>query len=120
MSKRLDELIEEAGKLSMVEKQVLANHLLEEVKQVEDLFKQKNSIAITTKEGEVQRRKQHIQWVKDHQAEYAGKYVALNGYCLVAEGDSYPEVYEAVRKIGIEKPFITQVFAPDSVVFGGW
>jgi hypothetical protein len=31
MSKQLDELIEQAGKLSLVEKRLLADHLLEQV-----------------------------------------------------------------------------------------
>lgn len=120
MSKQLDELIEQTGKLSLIEKQLLANHLLEQVKQEGGLLNSKNSTPSQSIDDELQKRKQHIQWIKDHQAEYAGKYVALNGYCLVGEGDSYPEAYEMARRTGVKKPFVTQVFAPNSTVFGGW
>ncbi|MBI1829274.1 MAG: hypothetical protein HYR87_07370 [Thaumarchaeota archaeon] len=119
MSKQLDELIEQTGKLSVIEKQLLANHLLEEVKQKGGLSNDINSISSQSVDNELRKRKQHIQWIKDHQAEYAGKYVALDGYCLVGEGNSYPEAYEMAKKAGIKKPFITQVFAANSVVFGG-
>lgn len=43
MSKQLDELIEQAGKFSLVEKQLLATHLLEQVKQKEILYHNTNS-----------------------------------------------------------------------------
>lgn len=118
MSKQLDELIEQTEKLSSVEKQLLASYLLEKVKQEETLSHQTKSSS--SPYDELQKRKQHIQWIKDHQTEYAGKYVALDGYCLVGEGNSYPEAYEMAKRAGINKPFITQVFAPNSVIFGGW
>lgn len=116
MSKQLDDLIEQSKKLSIVEKQFLANILLNEVKQEKNL----NLTSLQPIQDEIEKRKQHTQWVKDHQTEYAGKYVALDGYCLVGEGSSYPEAYEMARKAGINKPFVTQVFAPDSIIFGGW
>lgn len=120
MSKQLDELIEQSERLSVIEKQLLANHLLEQIKLEGTLPNNANSVSLQSIDDELQKRKQHIQWIKDHQAEYAGRYVALNGYCLVGEGGSYPEAYEMARKAGIQKPFVTQVFAPNSKVFGGW
>lgn len=120
MSKQLDELIEETGKLSVTEKQLLANHLLEQVKQEEILSNIKNTLSSESIDNELEKRKQQVQWIKDHQAEYAGKYVVLDGYFLVGEGDSYPEVYEIAKKAGIKKPFITQIFAPNSAAFDCW
>lgn len=105
--------------MSKIEKQLPASSLLE-IKRAEALHNNASFAFSQLTNDEIQKRKHHIQWVKAHQMEYAGKYVALNGYCLVGEGDSYPEAYEMARKAGINKPFVTQVFAPDTTVFVGW
>lgn len=121
MSKQpLDELVEQTRKLSITEKQFLANHLLEQIKQEEHASKSKNTLLSEPTDNELEKRKQHVQWIKDHQIAYAGKYVVLDGYTLVGEGSSYPEVYEIAKKAGIKKPFITQIFAPDSTAFDSW
>ncbi len=59
-------------------------------------------------------------WVKEHRAEYQGKYVALDDGKLVGTGKNYPEALADAKKNGSEKPMITYIFSPDSEPFGGW
>ena len=59
-------------------------------------------------------------WIKEHRAEYAGKYVALEDGKLVGTGKNYPEALTDARKNGAEKPMITYLFPLDEVPFGGW
>lgn len=59
-------------------------------------------------------------WVKEHRAEYQGKYVALEDGKLVGTGENYPEALAEARRNGSEKPMITYIFPLDSVPFGGW
>ncbi|MBL8193093.1 MAG: hypothetical protein JNM06_04675 [Blastocatellia bacterium] len=120
MSKELlSEIIQQTEKLSLFEKEFLANHLIEQLHDSKEVS-HKTPNNESTINNEIAKRKQHIQWVKDHQEEYAGKYVALDGYTLIAVGDSFAQVQQAAKQLGISKAFITQIFAPNSVVFGGW
>ena len=59
-------------------------------------------------------------WVKEHRAEYQGKYVALEDGKLVGTGKNYPESLADAKKNGSEKPMITYIFPLDSKPFGGW
>ncbi len=59
-------------------------------------------------------------WVKEHRAEYQGKYVALEDGKLVGTGKNYPEALAEAKKNGSEKPMITYIFPLDSEPFGGW
>ena len=59
-------------------------------------------------------------WVKEHRAEYAGKYVALEDGELVGTGKNYPEALADAKKNGAQKPAITYIFPLDEVPFGGW
>lgn len=59
-------------------------------------------------------------WVKEHRAEYQGKYVALENGKLVGTGKNYPEALAHAKQNGSEKPMITYIFPLDSEPFGGW
>ncbi len=121
MSKELlDQLIQQVEKLTIAEKHLLSDHLLSKIKQVETAPGSHTLLSRQSVGADLERRKQHIQWLKDHQAEYAGQYVALDGYGLVAQGKTFVEVYQAAQKAGVKKPFVTHVFPPDSTIFGGW
>jgi len=68
-------------------------------------------------------RERELQWLKDHQDEMAklqGKWIAIEGDALVAEGDSFEAVYEATKAKGIEIPFIFLVPPKEDVVFVGF
>jgi hypothetical protein len=116
----LDEIIKQTGQLTITEKHLLADHLLAEISQTTAAVNSQSALSQPSAAEELARRQQHIKWLKEHQREYAGKYVALDGYRLVAEGRTFPETHQAALKAGVKKPFITQVFPPDSTVFGGW
>jgi len=59
-------------------------------------------------------------WVKEHHAEYQGKYVAVDDGKLVGTGKNFPEALAEAKKNGSEKPMITYLFPLDSEPFGGW
>ena len=62
-----------------------------------------------------------LRWMADHQEEYAGKWVALDGDTLLAAGSSAREVYEAVDRLnGVSIPLVVQIQPKDSLPFGGW
>ncbi|HXG63881.1 MAG TPA: DUF5678 domain-containing protein [Blastocatellia bacterium] len=65
-------------------------------------------------------RRRRLDWLKAHQAEYAGQYVALDGDGLVGCGATLREAAQAARQQGVEHPFLVYVFPPDSAPFGGW
>lgn len=48
-------------------------------------------------------------WLTQHQQEYAGRWVALDGNLLVATGSSAREVYAALKAAGISGTLVTHV-----------
>jgi hypothetical protein len=68
-------------------------------------------------------RETELQWLNQHAAEMErlqGKWITIEGDKLIAEGDSFDAVYEAVRKKGIEIPFIFLVPPKEDAVFVGF
>ncbi len=59
-------------------------------------------------------------WIKEHHAEYQGKYVAVDNGKLVGTGKNFPEALAEAKKNGSEKPMITYLFPLNSEPFGGW
>lgn len=63
--------------------------------------------------------KRERQWVKEHQHEYAGQWVALDGNRLIAASRDQMEVNAAVEADGAYLPLILRVPAPDDLPFMG-
>jgi len=62
-----------------------------------------------------------LRWIAEHQEEYAGKWVALDGDVLLASGSSAREVYEVVDRLtGATIPLVVQIQPKNSLPFGGW
>ena len=61
-----------------------------------------------------------MRWLKEHQQEYLGQWVALAGDRLLSHGTNAREVAEAARAAGVAIPFIAQVDPPEELPFGGW
>ena len=60
-----------------------------------------------------------MEWLNEHRAEYAGRWVALSGEHLIAHGASAKEVYAAADTAGVEQPFVTRVDDPHAPPFAG-
>jgi hypothetical protein len=54
-------------------------------------------------------------WLAQHQHEYAGRWVALDGNQLVATGSSAREVYAALKATGISGTLVTRVEHADDL-----
>ena len=68
-------------------------------------------------------RERELQWLKDNPDELEslqGKWIAIEGDKLIAEGDAFEAVYEATREQGIEVPFIFLVPPKEAIVFVGF
>jgi len=68
-------------------------------------------------------RERELQWLKDHQDELErlqGRWIAIEGDKLIAEGDAFGAVYEATKEKGVEIPFIFLVPPKEDVVFVGF
>jgi hypothetical protein len=59
-------------------------------------------------------------WLKQHQSEYAGAWVALEGASLIAQGASPREVLEAAKAQGYEQPLVVHIPSGPALPFGGW
>lgn len=59
-------------------------------------------------------------WLKEHEAEYLGKWVALDGRRLVACGSSALQVLDAAAANGYEQPLIVHIPGEPELPFGGW
>lgn len=65
-------------------------------------------------------RSRENQWLAEHQREYIGQWVALEGDRLIAHGENAPEVFAAADASGIERPMVIYVEDPDAPPFAGW
>jgi len=69
---------------------------------------------------ELEKKAQHMVWLKAHREEYAGQYVALDGDRLVGAGATISEAQEQARQQGVERPFLTRISSANDAPFGGW
>ncbi|MGO9262425.1 MAG: DUF5678 domain-containing protein [Bryobacteraceae bacterium] len=59
-------------------------------------------------------------WLNRHNAEYAGRWVALEGAKLVAHGSSAQQVLDAAKLRGYEQPLVVHIPSEPLLPFGGW
>ena len=69
--------------------------------------------------GELTHRNREFQWLADHRQDYAGKWVALDGYQLIASADHARDVLAAARQSG-RSPMIHFIEPLDAPLLGGW
>jgi hypothetical protein len=118
MSTTLEEVLREARKLAPDERRELAERLLEESPQTTGTG-ERHGQTDASLAGDV--RRQRLEWLKSHRAEYGGQHVALDGAALVAVGQSYREAREKALSAGKPGAFVTYLPKPDEVAeWGGW
>jgi hypothetical protein len=65
-------------------------------------------------------RETEMRWLKEHEAEYAGQWLALDGDRLVAHGTDAKQVYRDAFAAGVETPFVVCAEDPQTPQWGGW
>lgn len=102
----VDELIEKAVNLTTEERRKLISSLEE----------QENK----TKSNGKKNIRPNIEWLKEHQGEYAGNYVALKDGKLVAFGKTIKEADVKAKEKGVKNSFLHYIPAKDEEIWGGW
>ena len=65
-------------------------------------------------------RSRETAWMVEHQAEYAGEWVFLDGDRLIAHGNDPLRFKEIAFSQGIETPFIVRIPKETGPSMGGW
>lgn len=114
--KLLHTIKEQVATLSLPEKEQLAAFLAEQLRQDAQGV---NGHAATAEQEEMRQRR--MAWLKTHQEEYGGQYVALDGDQFISTGRTLREAVEAARAAGHPQVFATYLSKPDEVAeWGGW
>lgn len=121
-SQTIERIIEEARRLPPEERQRLREALDSEEQAGRGAHSSLNASSALDADTDTleTKRRQRVAWLRLNQAEYAGKYVALDGDQLLGVGATYPEAARAARSSGVHRPYIDYVPVPGSVGFGGW
>jgi len=64
--------------------------------------------------------KKEMNWLREHRAEYANQWVALDGDRLISAGGSAKEVHTAAKAAGVPHALIVLVEPPDALPFAGF
>jgi hypothetical protein len=112
-----DEVVRRAAELTAEEKLRLAVLLAEQGRGKEatngDLS------AINRVDGDPEKRKERLAWLKAHREEYSGQYVALDGERLMGHARTMRGAVEDARKNGSNNPFVAYVLSSEVIADGG-
>jgi hypothetical protein len=61
-----------------------------------------------------------MNWIREHQAEYAGQWVALDGDRVIAAGLDAKAVFAAAKAASVGRPLFVHMEPKDALPFGGW
>ena len=61
-----------------------------------------------------------LRWISEHQAAYAGQWVALDAERLLSHGKDARQVYAEAHAAGVAVPFVAYIETPDECQWGGW
>ena len=88
------------------------------------LVRQMSSPEATEKNGKepkaMSSRSLEQAWLEQHQTEYPGAWVALEGARLVAQGSSARQVLDAAKAEGYDQPLVVHISSGPELPFGGW
>lgn len=68
----------------------------------------------------VVRRQREMLWLREHEAEYAGEWLALDGDRLLSHGADGRKVFAEARAAGVGVPFMAYAEKADEFQWGGW
>jgi hypothetical protein len=116
----LNELTIQSQRLTKDEKLILASRLIAQVRNsktpdIDDNVETKSNGSILQTKIQLAQK-----WLTEHENEFAGQYVALDGDQLIAHKKTGKEVLDEAHKAGVKPPFITRIDAPEDQPFGGW
>jgi len=66
------------------------------------------------------RREREMRWLREHEAQFAGQWLALEGERLLSHGTDARKVYEEGRALAVNVPFMAYAESPDEAWMGGW
>jgi ABC-type hemin transport system ATPase subunit len=61
-----------------------------------------------------------MRWIREHQAEYADQWVALDGDRVIAAGFDAKAVFAAAKAARVGRPLFVHMEPKDALPFGGW
>lgn len=59
-------------------------------------------------------------WLDLHGQQYRGQWVAIDGHRLISHGSKAAAVLEAARRLGVQRPVLTQVADDFGLPSAGW
>jgi hypothetical protein len=59
-------------------------------------------------------------WLSEHQREYVGQWVALDGDRLLSHGEDLNKVFDEAQAQGVNAPFTAFIEDPQQPWMGGW
>lgn len=65
-------------------------------------------------------REREMRWLAEHEAEYVGQWLALDGDHLLSNGIDPHQVRAAARAQGVASPFVVFAENPDEFYSGAW
>lgn len=114
MSSTIESILAQVKQLPPAEREKLIEILAEETKAqaiVEKSQPIKSFLAYKD-------RAQEYAWLAQHQREYVGQWVALEGSQLIAHSYEAKEVFAKARASGVERPIVLLVEDPDAPFAG--
>ena len=112
-----DEVVKRASELTAEEKLRLAVLLAEQGRGEEAI--NGGFHAINRVDGDPEKRKKRLAWLKAHREEYSGQYVALDGDRLMGHAPTMRDAVEQARKNGSNNPFVAYVLSSEVIADGG-
>lgn len=104
---KLQEILEAVKTLPPADRQILLELL--------------NDLPSQTANGSTaEMRSAEMKWLAEHEAEYAGQWVALDGDRLLAYGNDPKQLFVEARAMGVENPFVVHAEDPRQAQWGGW
>lgn len=115
---RLEKIISEARSLTPSEKRQLRQALDQELEQTP---RDPAQLTQSNNGDDDAIRERRLEWLKSHQQEYGGQYVALDRDQLLAVGPSYRIAREKALAAGKPNAFVTYLSKRDEIAeMGGW